>query len=125
MLLKVSVPSPGGGEALLLDIGSIAVQGTITSGYAYYLIISWTCFCMGIFLVKTVKRTDLLSEVTSYGSSKHRYISLALHCFDAFLTDVLPPPQDCFDTCRPSMLFQSGDDKTTILALNWISLRLV
>ncbi|KAG6748841.1 hypothetical protein POTOM_048777 [Populus tomentosa] len=85
MLLKVSILSLGGGEAPLLDMVAyagytftgmcVAVLGRITLGYTYYLIILWTCLCMGIFLIKTMKRT-LLSEVRSYDSSKHQYLLL-------------------------------------------------
>ncbi|KAF9669704.1 hypothetical protein SADUNF_Sadunf14G0134900 [Salix dunnii] len=59
MLLKVSILSLGGGEAPLLDMVAyagytftgmcVAVLGNITLGYTYYLIILWTCPCMGIF----------------------------------------------------------------------------
>uniref|UniRef100_A0A6N2MQ77 Alpha-galactosidase n=1 Tax=Salix viminalis TaxID=40686 RepID=A0A6N2MQ77_SALVM len=41
----------------------VAVLGKITLGYTYYLIILWTCLCMGIFFIKTMNRT-LLSEMT-------------------------------------------------------------
>lgn len=85
MLLKVSILSLGGGEAPLLDMVAyagytftgmcVAVLGRITLGYTYYLIILWTCLCMGIFFIKTMKRT-LLSEVRSYDSSKHQYLLL-------------------------------------------------
>ncbi|CAK7349225.1 unnamed protein product [Dovyalis caffra] len=87
MLLKVSILSLGGGEAPLLDMVAyagytftgmcVALLGRITLGYAYYLIVLWTCLCMGIFLVKTMKRT-LLSEVRSYDSSKHHYLLLCI-----------------------------------------------
>ncbi|KAJ6319328.1 hypothetical protein OIU78_014866 [Salix suchowensis] len=85
MLLKVSILSLGGGEAPLLDMVAyagytftgmcVAVLGKITLGYTYYLIILWTCLCMGIFFIKTMNRT-LLSEVRSYDSSKHHYLLL-------------------------------------------------
>ncbi|KAG5232156.1 integral membrane HRF1 family protein [Salix suchowensis] len=85
MLLKVSILSLGGGEAPLLDMVAyagytftgmcVAVLGKITLGYTYYLIILWTCLCMGIFFIKTMNRT-LLYEVRSYDSSKHHYLLL-------------------------------------------------
>uniref|UniRef100_A0A6N2KMM2 Uncharacterized protein n=1 Tax=Salix viminalis TaxID=40686 RepID=A0A6N2KMM2_SALVM len=85
MLLKVSILSLGGGEAPLLDMVAyagytftgmcVAVLGKITLGYTYYLIILWTCLCMGIFFIKTMNRT-LLSEVRRYDSSKHHYLLL-------------------------------------------------
>ncbi|XP_021907498.1 protein YIF1B-like isoform X1 [Carica papaya] len=83
MLLKFSILSLGGGEAPLLDTVAyagytftgmcMAVLGRITLSYAYYLIVVWTCLCMGIFLVKTMKRT-LFAEVRSYHSSKNNYL---------------------------------------------------
>ncbi|MED6168784.1 hypothetical protein PIB30_118058 [Stylosanthes scabra] len=95
-LLKVTLLSLGGGEAPLLDIIayagytftgiSLAVAGRIVSSYSYYLLMVWTCLCMGIFLVKTMKRV-LFAEVRSYDSSKHHYLLLfiALAQFPLFI----------------------------------------
>ncbi|KAF5746248.1 Integral membrane HRF1 family protein [Tripterygium wilfordii] len=87
ILLKVSLISLGGGEAPLLDLLAysgytftgmcVAVLGRITLNYAYYLIIVWTCLCMGIFLVKTMKRT-LFAEARGYDSTKHHYLLLCI-----------------------------------------------
>lgn len=86
-LLKMTLLSLGSGEAPLLDIVgyagytftglSIAVLGRIFSRYAYYFLLPWTCLCMGIFLVKTMKRV-LFAEVRSYDSSRHHYLLLLI-----------------------------------------------
>lgn len=65
-LLKMSLFSLGGAEAPLLDIVAyagyafaglcLAVFGRIIMSYSYYFLMPWTCLCMGIFLVKTMKR---------------------------------------------------------------------
>ncbi|KAG6725881.1 hypothetical protein I3842_02G052900 [Carya illinoinensis] len=65
-LLKVTLLSLGSGEAPLLDIVAyagytftgmcLAVLGKLVWGYSYYFLMPWTCLCMGIFLVKTMKR---------------------------------------------------------------------
>jgi len=95
-LLKVALLSLGSGEAPLLDIVayagytfagiSLAVLGKIISGYSYYVLMPWFCLCMGIFLVKTMKRV-LFAEVRSYDSSKHHYLLLfiALAQFPLFM----------------------------------------
>ncbi|KAJ1435434.1 Yif1 family [Sesbania bispinosa] len=84
-LLKVTLLSLGSGEAPLLDIIAyagytfpgmcLAVLGRIIGGYSYYILMPWTCLCMGIFLVKTMKRV-LFAEVRTYDSSKHHYLLL-------------------------------------------------
>lgn len=84
-LLKMTLFSLGSGEAPLLDIVayagytftglSFAILGKIFWGYAYYFLLPWTCLCMGIFLVKTMKRV-LFAEVRSYDSSRHHYLLL-------------------------------------------------
>lgn len=81
----MSLFSLGGGEAPLLDIVayagysfiglSLAVLGKLVWGYSYYFLIPWTSLCMGIFLVKTMKRV-LFAEVRSYDSSRHHYVLL-------------------------------------------------
>ncbi|KAM1241641.1 hypothetical protein ACFX13_047882 [Malus domestica] len=84
-LLKVSLLSLGGGEAPLLDMVAyagyaftglcFAVLGRIMLSYSYYFLMPWTCLCMGVFLVKTMKRV-LFAEVRSYDSSKNHYLLL-------------------------------------------------
>ncbi|KAM0042550.1 putative Yif1 family protein [Helianthus debilis subsp. tardiflorus] len=95
-LLKMSSFSLGGAEAPLLDIITyawyaftglcLAVLGRIIVSYSYYFLMSWTCLCMGIFLVKTMKRV-LCSEVRSFDSSRHHYLLLfiALAQFPLFI----------------------------------------
>lgn len=95
-LLKVSLLSLGSGEAPLLDIVAyagytftgmcLAILGKIMWSYSYYFMMPWTCLCMGIFLVKTMKRV-LFSEVRTYDSSKHHYLLLfiALAQFPLFI----------------------------------------
>ncbi|CAL0299107.1 unnamed protein product [Lupinus luteus] len=95
-LLKVTLLSLGCGEGPLLDIIAyagytftgicLAVFGKIISGYSYYILMPWTCLCMGVFLVKTMKRV-LFAEVRSYDSSKHHYLLLfiALVQFPLFI----------------------------------------
>ncbi|KAE8702948.1 leucine-rich repeat-containing protein [Hibiscus syriacus] len=85
MLLKVTLLSLGSGEAPLLDILAyagytftgmcLAILGRIVWRYSYYFLMPWTCLCMGVFLVKTMKRV-LFAEVRSYDSSKHHYLLL-------------------------------------------------
>lgn len=84
-LLKMSLFSLSGGEAPLLDIVayagytftglSLAVVGKLIWSYSYYVLIPWISLCMGIFLVKTMKRV-LFAEVRSYDSSRHHYLLL-------------------------------------------------
>ena len=84
-LLKMSLFSLGSGEAPLLDIVAyagytftgmcMAVFGKIVWSYSYYFLMPWTCLCMGIFLVKTMKRV-LFAEVRTYDSSRHHYLLL-------------------------------------------------
>ncbi|KAK1586631.1 hypothetical protein Q3G72_004440 [Acer saccharum] len=83
MLLKLTLLSLGSGEAPLLDIVAyagytftgtcLAVLGSIVFSYSYYFVILWTCMCMGIFLVKTMKRV-LFSEMRTHDSSRHHYL---------------------------------------------------
>ncbi|KAJ8755398.1 hypothetical protein K2173_019196 [Erythroxylum novogranatense] len=84
-LLKLTLLSLGSGEAPLLDIVAyagytftgicLAVLGKILFRYSYYFLMPWSCLCMGIFLVKTMKRV-LFAEVRSYDSSRHHYLLL-------------------------------------------------
>ncbi|KAK9150849.1 hypothetical protein Syun_009158 [Stephania yunnanensis] len=96
VLLKVLLYSLGSGEAPLLDIVAyagyaftgmcVAVLGRIVWSYSYYFLMPWTCLCMGVFLVKTMKRV-LFAEVRSYDSSRHHYLLLfmALAQFPLFI----------------------------------------
>ncbi|CAN0858028.1 Protein YIF1B-A [Linum grandiflorum] len=95
-LLKMALLSLGSGEAPLLDIVAyggymftglcLAVLGKIVLGYLYYFVMPWSCLCMGIFLVKTMKRV-LFAEVRTYDSSRHHYLLLfiALAQFPLFM----------------------------------------
>ncbi|XP_050372772.1 uncharacterized protein LOC126790538 [Argentina anserina] len=95
LILKFTLFSLGSGEAPLLDVVAyagytftglcLAVLGRIMWNYSYYFVMPWTCVCMGIFLVKTMKRV-LFAEVRSYDSSKHHYLLLfiALAQFPVF-----------------------------------------
>ncbi|CAI0374264.1 unnamed protein product [Linum tenue] len=95
-LLKMALLSLGSGEAPLLDIVAyggymftglcLAVLGKILLGYSYYFVLPWACVCMGVFLVKTMKRV-LFAEVRSYDSSRHHYLLLfiALAQFPLFM----------------------------------------
>jgi len=96
ILLKATLYTLGSGEAPLLDIVayagyaftglSLAILGKIVWYYSYYFLMPWTCLCMGIFLVKTMKRV-LFAEVRSYDSSRHHYLLLliALAQFPLFI----------------------------------------
>ncbi|GAB4855047.1 hypothetical protein Ancab_023632 [Ancistrocladus abbreviatus] len=87
MLLKLSLYSLSSGEAPLLDVVayagysftgiSLAILGRMLWSYSYYLLMPWTCLCMGIFLVKTMKRV-LYAEVRSYDSRRHHYLLLLI-----------------------------------------------
>nr|GMD57266.1 protein YIF1B-like [Ipomoea batatas] len=84
-LLKMTLFSLGSGEAPLLDIVayagytfaglSVAILGKILWNYSYYFLMPWAGLCMGIFLVKTMKRV-LFAEVRTYDSSRHHYLLL-------------------------------------------------
>ncbi|CAI0541128.1 unnamed protein product [Linum tenue] len=95
-LLKMALLSLGGGEAPLLDIVAyagymftglcLAVLSKILLSYSYYFVLPWACLCMGVFLVKTMKRV-LFAEARSYDSSRHHYLLLfiALAQFPLFM----------------------------------------
>ncbi|KAK9706650.1 hypothetical protein RND81_07G141900 [Saponaria officinalis] len=95
-LLKLSLFSLSSGEAPLLDVVayagyaftgiSLAVLGRLLWKHSYYVLLPWTCLCMGIFLVKTMKRV-LYAEVRSYDSGKHHVLLLliALAQFPLFI----------------------------------------
>ncbi|CAK7322627.1 unnamed protein product [Dovyalis caffra] len=86
-LLKMILLSLGSGEAPVLDIVAyagytftgmcFAVLGKIVSGYTYYILMPCACLCIGIFLVKTMKRV-LFAEVRSFDSSRHHYLLLLI-----------------------------------------------
>jgi hypothetical protein len=86
-LLKMILLSLGSGEAPLLDIVAyagytftgmcFAVLGKILSGYSYCILMPCACLCMGIFLVKTMKRV-LFAEVRSFDSSRHHFLLLLI-----------------------------------------------
>ncbi|XP_078435935.1 uncharacterized protein LOC144706777 [Wolffia australiana] len=77
----------GGGETPLLDSASyggyafagisIGLLGRIVWSHSYYVVMPWMALCMGIFLVKTMKRV-LFTEMRSYDrhSSRHHYLLL-------------------------------------------------
>ncbi|KAK1317852.1 hypothetical protein QJS10_CPA05g01473 [Acorus calamus] len=85
LLLKGILYTLGSGEAPLLDIVayggyaftgiSLAVLLRIFWSYSYYFMMPWMCVCMGVFLVKTMKRV-LFAEMRSYGSSRLNYMLL-------------------------------------------------
>jgi protein transport protein YIF1 len=86
-LLKSLLYSMGGGEAALLDI--VAYGGYLFTGLSlaivvrmfwslsYYFLMPWLSICMGVFLVKTMKRV-LLTEMRSHDkhSSRQHYMLL-------------------------------------------------
>ncbi|GAB4836300.1 hypothetical protein Ancab_001215 [Ancistrocladus abbreviatus] len=96
VLLKLSLHSLSNGEAPLLDVVAyagysftgicLAVLGRLLWSYSYYFLVPWTCLCMGIFLVKTMRRV-LYAEVRSYDSRRHHYLLLliALAQFPLFI----------------------------------------
>lgn len=85
LLLKGLLYSMGSGEAPLLDIVayagyaftgmSLAILARFFWSYSYYFLLPWTCVCMGVFLVKTMKRV-LLGAQRSYEKhmSRHHYL---------------------------------------------------
>ncbi|KAK4337684.1 hypothetical protein RND71_042171 [Anisodus tanguticus] len=87
LLLEATLHSLGSGEVPLLDIvayggyifvgASIILLSRIIWDYAFYLVTIFECFCMGVFLIKTMKRI-LISEVRSFEkhSTKRNYLLL-------------------------------------------------
>ncbi|KAJ0973664.1 hypothetical protein J5N97_015629 [Dioscorea zingiberensis] len=87
LLLKGLLYSLGSSEAPLLDVVaytgyaftgmSVAVFARIFWTYSYYFLLPWICVCMGIFLVKTMKRV-LLGGTRSYEkhTNRHHYLLL-------------------------------------------------
>lgn len=86
-ILKVTLLSLGSGEAPLIDITAyagypftglaIVVLVKILFRCTYYALMPLICLCVGIFLVKTMKRV-LFAEVGSYNSSRHHYLLLLI-----------------------------------------------
>ncbi|XP_077227032.1 uncharacterized protein LOC143860329 [Tasmannia lanceolata] len=87
LLLKVTICSLGSGDAPVLDIIayagyaftgiSLAVLARISWSYMYYFLMPWLCMCMGVFMIKTMKRV-LFMEVRNYEqhSSRNHYLLL-------------------------------------------------
>lgn len=85
MMLKGLSYSLGSRDAPILDIVayggytfaglSVAILTKLVWNYSYYFILSWLCFCMGVFLVNTMKRV-LFAEMRVYSnhSNRHHYI---------------------------------------------------
>ncbi|KAG8064110.1 hypothetical protein GUJ93_ZPchr0004g38328 [Zizania palustris] len=89
VILKGLVYLMGGGEVPLLDLVayggylfaglSLAVVSRLLSAYSYYVMMPWMSLCMGVFLVRTMKRV-LFTEMRS--SERH---STRQHYFLLFL----------------------------------------
>ncbi|CAM0909980.1 unnamed protein product [Alopecurus aequalis] len=89
VLIKGLLYTLGSGESPLLDIvayagygfagTSLAMLVRIFWSHSYYFVLSWFCFCTGVFLVKTMKRV-LLGASRSYERhpSRNHYFLLFL-----------------------------------------------
>ncbi|MQL70224.1 hypothetical protein Taro_002506, partial [Colocasia esculenta] len=85
LLLKGFLYSLGGGEAPLLDVVayagygfagmSVAAASRIFWSYTYYFLLPWICLCMGIFLVKTMKRV-VFTGGRSHQQGRQHYLLL-------------------------------------------------
>ncbi|CAN4113228.1 unnamed protein product [Withania somnifera] len=87
LLLEAILHSLGSGEVPLLDIvayggyifvnASIILLCRIILDYAFYLITIFECFCVGVFLIKTMKRI-LIAEIRSFEkhTTKRNYLLL-------------------------------------------------
>ncbi|KAM0943711.1 putative Yif1 family protein [Dioscorea sansibarensis] len=85
MMLKGLLYSLGSSGAPFFDIVayggyafaglSVAILTKLVWNYSYYFMLSWLCFCMGVFLVNTMKRV-LFAEMRGYNnhSNRHHYI---------------------------------------------------
>jgi len=85
LILRGLLYSMGSGEAPLLDIVayagyafasmSLAILARIFWSYSYYFVLPWMSVCLGVFLVKTMKRV-ILGGARSYEkhSSVHHYL---------------------------------------------------
>lgn len=86
-LLKVSLLTLSSGGAPYCDIVayagyafvgiSIGILFKTLWSISYYVAMPWTCLCMGIFLLKTMKRV-LYADVRSYDSRKHHYLLIII-----------------------------------------------
>ncbi|PWZ30805.1 hypothetical protein Zm00014a_000594 [Zea mays] len=86
MVLKGLLYSMGGGEVPLLDLVayggylfaglSLAVVARLMWAYSYYVMMPWMSLCMGVFLVRTMKRV-LFTEMRSserHSSRQHYFL---------------------------------------------------
>ncbi|KAK3145283.1 hypothetical protein QOZ80_4AG0326700 [Eleusine coracana subsp. coracana] len=86
VILKGLVYSMGGGEVPLLDLVayggylfaglSLAVVSRLIWAYSYYVVMPWMSLCMGVFLVRTMKRV-LFTEMRSserHSSRQHYFL---------------------------------------------------
>lgn len=95
VFLKGLLYSMGGGEVPLLDLVaysgylfaglSLAVAARLLWAYSYYAVMPWMSLCMGVFLVRTMKRV-LFAETR--GSERH---STRQHYFLLFMAIVQFP----------------------------------
>lgn len=95
-LLKGVLLTSGSGETPLLDMVSyggyaftgvsVGLAGKILWRHSYYFLMPWMCLCMGVFLVKTMKRV-LFTEMRTYDkhSSRHHYLLLLIAVAQASL----------------------------------------
>lgn len=89
ILLKSSLFALGSGDAPTLDVVayggysfigvSVSVLARMIWSYAYYITLPWTSICMGMFLVRTMKRL-LFAEARRYDrdSTRHHYLLLLM-----------------------------------------------
>jgi hypothetical protein len=86
VILKGLLYSMGGGEVPLLDLVayggylfaglSLAVVARLIWAYSYYVMMPWMSLCMGVFLVRTMKRV-LFTEMRSserHSSRQHYFL---------------------------------------------------
>ncbi|CAN6466166.1 unnamed protein product [Victoria cruziana] len=89
LLLKAAIYFLGTDAAPLLDVVayggyafvgvSLSVLAKIFWNYSYYVVMPWTCFCMAVLLVKTLKRM-FFAPGKSYdkNASRHHYLLLSV-----------------------------------------------
>ncbi|CAK9174435.1 unnamed protein product [Ilex paraguariensis] len=89
LLLEAILHSLGGGDIPLLDMvsyggytfvaASIIVLARIIWNYSFCVVTVWECFCLAVFLVKTMKRI-LIAEVRSFENNrtKRNYLLLLM-----------------------------------------------
>ncbi|KAJ3670141.1 hypothetical protein LUZ60_010465 [Juncus effusus] len=87
ILLKIILSSIGSSEVPFLDLASysgysftylsLALISRVFWGFSYYFVTAWMSLCMGVFLVKTMKRV-IFSEMRSYerNSGRQHYLLL-------------------------------------------------